>query len=135
MITRKKEASALGIRVITASTLAAAAFALPFAPAARGEVPIVPRPMAPSQPCDLPTTNKLIIWHHAPAAEDRAEMVGETDLYTCKPMLDELRGPALGPTGPGYCSKVAWLSDNPGYSTLISPAVPLKKVFYQVGDC
>lgn len=50
-------------------------------------------------------------------------------------MLDELRGAALGPIGPGHRSKVAWLSDNPGYNTLISPTAPLKKLIYQVGDC
>lgn len=125
----------MAIRFVTASTLVAAACALSFASTAHGEVATVPPPKSPSPPCNLPTTNRLIIWHRAPGAEDRAEKVGETDLHTCRPMLDELRGPALGPSAPGYCSKVAWLSDNPGYNTLISPAAPLKNVIEEVGDC
>lgn len=125
----------MAIRFITASTLVAAGCALLFASTAHSEVAIVPIPKAPSPPCNLPTTNKLIIWHRAPGVEDRAEMINESDLYTCRPWLDELRGTALGPIGPGYCSKVAWLSDNPGYNPLISPTVPLKNVIYEVGDC
>jgi hypothetical protein len=126
---------AWAIPFITASTLVAAAGALPFASAAHSEVATVPIPKAPSPPCNLPTTNKLIIWHRAPGQLDRAETVDESDLYNCRPKLDELRGAGLGPSGPGYCSKVAWLSDNPAYNTLISPTAPLKKVIYQVGDC
>ena len=124
----------MAIRFITAS-LVAAACALPFASPAHSDVATVPIPKAPSPPCDLPNSNKLIIWHRAPGEVDRAEMVTETDTYNCRPKLDELRGSALGPIGPGYCSKVAWLSDNPGYNPLISPTAPLKNVIYQVGDC
>jgi hypothetical protein len=50
-------------------------------------------------------------------------------------MLDTLRGPGLGPSGPGYCSKVGWSSDNPGYVLGLSPAPPLTKVIDEVGDC
>jgi hypothetical protein len=125
----------LAIRLMPAATLLAAACALPFASTAHSEVAAAPIPKAPSQPCNLPTTNKLIVWHRAPGVEDRAEVVDEADLYNCRPMLDELRGPALGPSGPGFCSKIAWSSDNPGYSPLVSPTIPLKKVIYQEGDC
>lgn len=121
----------MAIRFITASTLVAAACALPFASTAHSEVATVP---IPKSPCNLPTLRSLIIWHRAPGVEDSAEAVDESDLYNCRPMLDTLRG-RLGPSGPGYCSKIAWASDNPEYVSGVSPAAPLKKVIDQVGDC
>jgi hypothetical protein len=48
-------------------------------------------------------------------------------------MLDTWR--ASRPTGPGYCAKIAWSADNPGYPPSVQPAPPLKKVIDQVGDC
>ncbi|OBG27346.1 hypothetical protein A5672_05340 [Mycobacterium alsense] len=131
----RRAASAWAVRLAAPAALVAAACALPVAPMARSEVAIAPIVEAPSPPCNLPTTDDLIIWRRVPGAVDRAEIVSSADLYTCRPMLDELRGPALGLSEPGYCTKVAWRTDNPGYSTLISPTIPLKKVFYQVGDC
>jgi hypothetical protein len=124
---------AWAIRFITASTWVAAACGLPFASTAHSEVATVPVPAAPSPPCDLPTAVPLIIWHHAPGVEDRAEEVDEADLHHCRPTLETWR--ATVPKGPGFCSKIAWSTDNPGYSTLISPTPPLKKVIDQVGDC
>jgi hypothetical protein len=122
----------LAIPFITGATLLAAACALPFASTAHSEVATVP---IPKSPCNLPTARSLIIWHRAPGVEDSAEAVDESDLYNCRPMLDTLRGRALGPSGPGYCSKIAWSSDNPDYVLGVSPAAPLKKVIDEVGDC
>jgi hypothetical protein len=48
-------------------------------------------------------------------------------------MLDTWRAGA--PKGPGYCSKIAWASDNPEYASGVTPAAPLKKVIDEVGDC
>jgi len=39
------------------------------------------------------------------------------------------------PNGPGYCSKIAWSADNPGYVKNVSPVAPLQKVIDEVGDC
>jgi hypothetical protein len=39
------------------------------------------------------------------------------------------------PHGPGYCSKIAWSADNPGYVKGVSPVAPLQKVIDEVGDC
>lgn len=122
----------MAIPFITASTLVAAACALPFASTAHSEVGTVP---IPTSVCNLPNSRSLIVWHRAPRVEDSAEAVGESDLSNCRPMLDTLRGPGLGPSYPGYCSKVAWASDNPGYVLGLSPAPPLKKVIDEVGDC
>ena len=94
----------MAIPFITASTLVAAACALPFASTAHSEVATVP---IPKSICNLPTERSLIIWHRAPGVEDRAEALDESDLTNCRPWLDELRGPALGPSGPGYCSKIS----------------------------
>ena len=120
----------MAIPFIAASTLVAAACALPFASTAHSEVGIVP---IPESPCGLPTLRSLIIWHHAPGVEDTAEAIDESDLYNCRPMLDTWRAGA--PKGPGYCSKIAWASDNPEYASGVTPAAPLKKVIDEVGDC
>lgn len=120
----------MAIRSIAAMTLMLAAGALPFAPAAHSGVG---SPPIPQSPCDLPISRALIIWQHAPGVPDRSVFANESDIYTCRPMLDTWR--ANQPSGPGYCSKIAWSSDNPGYVPSVSPAAPLKKVIDQVGDC
>ena len=120
----------MAIPFITASTLVAAACALPFASTAHSEVGTVP---IPKSVCGLPTLRSLIIWHRAPGMEDSAEAIDESDLYNCRPILDTWR--ARGLSGPGYCSKIAWSSDNPNYVLGISLAAPLKNVIVEVGDC
>ena len=119
----------MAIPSIAASTLLVAAFTLPFASTAHGEVGTAP---IPETPCNLPLASSLIIWTHAPPALDRSVFVNETDEYNCRPALDTWR--AGEPSGPGFCSKIAWANDNPGYSAVV-PAPPLKKVVDQVGDC
>jgi hypothetical protein len=75
----------------------------------------------------------LIIWERAPRIQDSAIEVSDADLMNCKPTLDTWK--AGEPTGPGYCSKIARASDNPGYDTDVRPAPPLNKVIDEVGDC
>jgi len=120
----------LGIRLITASTFVAAACALPFAPTAHSEFSLAP---GPTLPCNLETTRSLLIWQHAPRVPDSAIAINGTDSSNCRPALDTWR--ALAPNGPGYCSKIAWSDDNPGYVRNVSPVAPLQKVIDQVGDC
>jgi hypothetical protein len=119
----------LAIPSIAASTLVVAACALPFASTAHGDVGRGP---VPERPCNLPTASSLIIWQHAPPALDRSAFINASDVYNCRPALDTWR--AGQPTGPGYCSKIAWSVDNPVYVP-VEPAAPLKKVVDQVGDC
>ncbi|OBR98057.1 hypothetical protein BHQ23_00475 [Mycobacterium gordonae] len=107
-----------------------AACAVPFAPTAQADIRILP---VPELPCDLPVSSGLIIWQHAPGVPDRSRFANPADLYNCRPTLDTWR--AGEPTGPGYCSKIAWSADNPGYVPSVTPAAPLKKVIDQVGDC
>ena len=92
-------------------------------------------PMPESGPCNLVPTRDLIIWQFWPWQHRGAfaGKVGDADLVNCKPTLDTWR--AGEPAGPGYCSKVAWADDNPGYDMEVRPAPPLKKVIDQVGDC
>ncbi|OBK27617.1 hypothetical protein A5634_22380 [Mycobacterium asiaticum] len=106
------------------------ACALPLAPMAYGGVGIAPVPAAP---CNLPTSKGLIVWLHVPGAPDSARAMNESDLYNCRPTLETWR--AGQPSGPGYCSKIAWFVDNPTYAVNVSPAAPLNKVIDQVGDC
>lgn len=120
----------MDISLAAASTLVLAACALPFAPMAHSEVRTVP---VPESPCNLPISSSLIIWQHSPGTEDSARRVNESDTYSCRPTLDTWR--AGEPSGPGYCSKIAWSSDNPDYLANVVPAAPLKKVIDQVGDC
>jgi hypothetical protein len=115
---------------IAASTLVVAACALPFAPTAHGDVRTVP---VPKTTCNLPTARSLLIWQHAPGGEDTSVYVNESDLSNCRPKLETWG--AGQPTGPGYCSKIAWSTDNPGHTPGVVPAPPLKKVIDQVGDC
>ena len=120
----------MAIRLIAASTLVAAACALPFAPTAHSEVGTVP---VPRSPCNLSAARTLLIWQQAPRVQATAYAINESDLSNCRPALETWR--ALGPNGPGYCSKIAWSTDNPGYVLGVSPAAPLQKVIDQVGDC
>ena len=117
--------NALTIPVTLASSLMLAACGLPLTSAA---------PLPESGPCNLqPTSRDLIIWERRPRIQDSAVEVGDVDGVNCKPTLDTW--PASEPTGPGYCSKIAWASDNPGYDADARPASPLKKVIDEVGDC
>ena len=120
----------MAIPSIAASTFVAAACALPFASTAHGEVGTAP---VPETPCNLPTASSLIIWEQDPGAQPKSRFVNESDVYNCRPMLDVWR--AGQPSGPGYCSKIAWASDNPEYVSGVTPAAPLKKVIDEFGDC
>lgn len=120
----------MAIPVISAATAALAACAVSLAPTAYGQVGKIP---VPELPCSLPTSSSFIIWQRAPGVPDRAQFANEADLYNCRPALDTWR--AGQPAGPGYCSKIAWSADNPGYIPSVIPAAPLKKVIDQVGDC
>lgn len=120
----------MAIPLRSASTALLAACALSLAPLAHGDIIRVP---VPQLPCDLPISSGLIIWQHGPGVPDRSMFANPADIYNCRPTLDTWR--ARQPTGPGYCSKIAWSSDNPGYIPDVTPAAPLKKVIDQVGDC
>ena len=120
----------MDIRLIATSTLVAAACALPLAPTAQSVVGTVP---LPDSPCNLETTKSLIIWERAPRVPDSAFAINATDNSNCRPALDTWR--SLVPNGPGYCSKIAWSTDNPAYVYGVPPAAPLQKVVDEVGDC
>ncbi|GAB4662594.1 hypothetical protein MOKP64_49240 [Mycobacterium avium subsp. hominissuis] len=123
------------IRAAAASTCLFVISVLPFlspSPSVASATPGV-KPFPAVGPCDMPTTRDLIVWERRPRLIDSAFEVGDADLSQCKPTVDTW--PAGEPTGPGYCSKIAWASDNPGYDTDARPAPPLKKVIEAVGDC
>jgi hypothetical protein len=115
---------------IAASALVVAACALPLAPTAHSEVGRAPMP---ELPCNMPSAASLLIWQRAPGKLDQSEYISSTDFINCRPMLDTWR--TSRPSGPGYCAKIAWSADNPGYPPSVQPAPPLKKVIDQVGDC
>lgn len=96
-------------------------------------IALAPPGHATTSGCDLPTDRDLIIWQRFPRLLADALEVGDADLVHCKPTLDTWA--SMQPTGPGYCSKIAWADDNPGYDVDVRPAPPLKKVIDEVGDC
>jgi hypothetical protein len=128
----RKRASALAIPVTAALALVLAGCALPFASAAHTQAGtlLVPR----SGPCNLqPSDRDLIIWNVGRTSRTvPLRSVTSTGWIASPPlMIGELGSP---PDGPGYCSKIAWASDNPGYDIELPPALPLKKVIDEVGD-
>jgi len=128
-----KGARAVG-RMTIASTFVFAMCVLPFLSAAPSDASTPSSsPIPRTAPCDMPTTRDLIIWERRPHLLDSAYEVGDANLSQCKPTVDTW--PAGEPTGAGYCSKIAWASDNPGYDAEAQPAPPLKKVIEEVGDC
>lgn len=85
---------------------------------------------APAPSC--PPTRDLIIWQRAPKLPDSAFEVGNYS-FNCAPTVDTFV--VDEPTGPGYCNKIAWVDDNPGYDVDARPAPPLKRVIETAGDC
>jgi hypothetical protein len=126
----KNGGGALALPSIAGSALLAAACALPLAPAVNAQTGIFP---APEFPCNLPTSRSLIIWQTSPTGDPTSSYVNESDISNCRPTLSEWR--IRQPKGPGYCSKIAWSADNPGYVPSVVPAAPLENVLDQVGDC
>ncbi len=118
----------MAIPSIAASTLVAAACALQFASTAHSEVGTVPVPRDTLQSANR---EQPISWQHAPGKQDESVFVNKADVYNCGPLLDTWR--AGQPTGPGYCSKIAWSSDNPAYNVYGAPT--LQNVIDEVGDC
>lgn len=123
------------VRVTATSTCLFVIFGLPLLPASSSAASAAPGvgPIPAAGLCDMPTTSDLIVWKRRPRLFDSAFEIGDADLSQCKPTVDTW--PAAQPTGPGYCSKIAWASDSPGYDTDARPSPPLKKVIEAVGDC
>jgi hypothetical protein len=92
-----------------------AAAALPLAAPAHADTGFIR-----TSRCNLPNDRDLIIWQRVPRVEHSAVGVGEVDLVHCKPTLDTWQDGT--PTGPGYCAKIAWASDNPDYDINVRPA-------------
>lgn len=86
---------------------------------------------APDPTCTLPDTQDLLVRYTVPGLPDSAQVLGEVDLGNCTPTLDCLA--RTSPRGDGYCTEVAWASDNPGYNADATPAPPLKKVIEAIG--
>lgn len=93
------------------------------------------QPAVPSETCatPLPDRGDIIVREKFPNVPIDALELGGTDPEHCVWTMDSLK--TSQPTGPGYCSEVAWASDNPGYDPSVTPAPPLKKVQVTIGDC
>lgn len=86
----------------------------------------------------------LIYWSIAPGATSLASALGSYDSAECRregrqSTLDQLQ--QTSPTGDGYCTLVAWASDNPGYEeqyiygATAQGAPRPKHVILSVGSC
>lgn len=93
------------------------------------------QPAAPAETCatPLPDRGDIIEWQKQPGLPDSAIELGGTDPEHCKLTFDMLQ--TSSPTGTGYCTQAAWLSDNPNCNVDATPAPPLKKVQVKIGDC
>jgi hypothetical protein len=81
--------------------------------------------------CTLRSTGEMIIWESWPTIKPNAIELGDVDPVACRPLLDTW-AKAL-PTAAGYCSEIAWASDNPGYDAGAIPARPLRHVLARRG--
>ncbi|GAB2553605.1 hypothetical protein GCM10027167_71280 [Nocardia heshunensis] len=91
----------------------------------------VPASAPASKECNLQTARDLLIWQRWLGSPDTTLQVGDVDIVNCVPTLDNWR---VGqPANAGYCSKIAWADDNPGYDDSARPAAPLKKVLDEIG--
>jgi hypothetical protein len=117
------------------TTLLACTLGAAFIVAGYGQTqPAFASPHPTTGTCTVQTSNHdLIVWEHEPPLLDNSIEIGDIDLLKCKPTLDTWRG--YQPDGPGYCHKIAWADDNPGYEADVQPAAPLKKVLDEFGDC
>lgn len=88
-----------------------------------------PAPDAPT--CALAKAPDVYVRYVVPGIPSDAQELGGVDEVNCQSTLDYIR--KTSPTGPGYCTQVALVSDNPGYNAEVSPAKPLKKVIEAVG--
>lgn len=86
---------------------------------------------SPVASCSLPNTRDLIVRMISPNLPPSSEELGEVDYSKCASTLDTLGD--TSPTDPGYCTQVAWASDNPAYKADTTPAPPLKKIIEQFG--
>jgi hypothetical protein len=105
------------------------------APKAKPRAVPTPKPKATkAQPSPQPScseTRDLIVWYVVPTLPDSAQELGNYNLATCETTLQELQD--ASPTGPGYCTEAAWVSDNPGYDADATPAKEPKDVVLSVG--
>lgn len=73
----------------------------------------------------------MIARYVVPGMAATAQELGGWDLATCTVDIDKIMVGA--PTGDGYCTELAWVSDNPGYNADATPAAPLRKVIEAIG--
>lgn len=93
------------------------------------------QPAAAAETCATPLPDKgdVIVREIFPNVPIDAMELGGTDPEHCVWTMDSLK--TSQPTGAGYCSQVAWASDNVGYDPNAVPALPLKNVQAMIGDC
>ncbi|MDB4872549.1 MAG: hypothetical protein JWL97_3553 [Gemmatimonadales bacterium] len=81
--------------------------------------------------CKLKQTRDLIVRMVVPHLPPAAEVLGDVDYGNCRSTLETL--PNASPHDPGYCTQIAWASDNRGYNADATPAARLKKVILAIG--
>lgn len=111
-----------------AAVKASSPAAAPHTSAAAVKTAVKPKP---SPSCTLPDNRDLLVWYKAPGIEDSAQEIGEVDVANCTPAVDFIM--STSPTGPGYCTEVAYADQNPGYNPDATPAKPLKHVLQETG--
>jgi hypothetical protein len=94
-----------------------------------------PAPATPpvSSTCNLPDRGDVLVRERIPGRPVYAVELTGTDPDHCVWTIDAMKTSV--PTGPGFCTEVAWASDNVDYNINIIPAPALKKVQAAIGDC
>lgn len=85
----------------------------------------------PSPSCTLPDDRDMYVWTRGVGVEDDAQEIGEADLSECITSVQLIMETSA--TGPGYCTEIGYVDQNPGYDVNATPAKPLKHIVDEVG--
>lgn len=104
-----------------------------------GPATVRPQPTAlsnsPTTPlaisCSLQVTRDVLLRVAGPQEPAETQRLGDVDFVHCRHTVDDVS--TLAPQAPGYCSTVAYASDNPGYDENQVPSRPLQAVIASSG--
>lgn len=98
-----------------------------------GSTRIGSKPASDKHQCKLVTKRDVIFWWKTPGHPATAQLLGDVDNATCRYSYSLTDMMATSPLGPGFCSAVAFASDNPGYNVDAEPAPWLQHIINEVG--
>ena len=115
----------------TASTPPASKLSVKPSASTTPELSSTPQSTAAAKPSCTPGGPDLLVRYVVPGIHPSAQTLGSEDIVNCQPTITMLQ--KTSPTRPGYCTQVAYASDNPGYDLNADPAPPLKHMIAAFG--